>query len=246
VGCADLADWYLAHRIPVIDIGSHDWDRARDAVLPPGYEPSVCLQRLAKAGRVRRLTRGTYVVVDLARETPPIAIASALFADVRHYVTTDAALLFHGAIDQPLTDIVVVAEGARRPVQVGRLVVRRVTLNLQVLEAADAYETTAEGFRIVVASREQAVVDALTEPTWMTHRSLLPEILGALDDKSLGLATRGALARSTAAGQRLGFLLEEIGRDAPHDLRAIRPRSTVQLDPSRHGKVFSTRWRLYA
>jgi predicted transcriptional regulator of viral defense system len=246
VGCSDLADWYLAHHLPVIDIGSRDWERARDAVLPPGYEPSVCLRRLAKAGRVRRLTRGVYQVIDPVRETPPIAIASALFADVRHYVTTDAALLFHGAIDQPLTDIVVVAEGARRPVQVGRLVVRRVTLNPQVLEAADAYETTAEGFRIVVASREQAVVDALAEPMWMTHRSLLPEVLDALDDKGLDQTAKGALARSSAAGQRLGFLLDEMGREPPTDLRTLKPRSTVQLDPSRRGKVFSIRWRPYA
>lgn len=246
MSCPDLADWYLAHRLPVIDIGSRDWARARDAVLPPGYEPSVCLRRLAKAGRVRRLTRGVYQVIDLVRETPTIAIASALFADVHHYVTTDAALLFHGAIDQPLTEIVVVAEGARRPVQVGRLVVRRVTLNPQTLAAADAYETTAEGFRIVVASREQAVVDALAEPMWMTHRSLLPEVVGALDDRSLDQTAQGARARSSAAGQRLGFLLDEMGRELPTDLRTFRPRSTVQLDPSRRGTVFSTRWRLYA
>lgn len=73
MGCSDLADWYLTRRLPVIDIGSRDWRRARDAVLPPGYEPSVCLQRLARAGRVRRLTRGVYQVIDLVRETPSIA-----------------------------------------------------------------------------------------------------------------------------------------------------------------------------
>lgn len=246
VSCSDIAFWYLERRLAVIDLGSKAWSEARDEVLPSGYEPAVCLRRLVDARKVRRLTRGVYQVVDPVRETPLIAVASALFADVEHYVTTDAALAFHRAIDQPVPEIVVVAQGARRPLLVGRTRVRRVALKREAFLMADFYSTSAEGFRISVATREQAIIDALAEPSWLTHFSLLPEILMTLQDDEIQRAAVGALGRSTAAGQRLGFLLDEAGRIAPAELTKHRPLSNVRLNPERKGGKFSTRWRVYA
>jgi len=245
LSCSDIATWYLERRLPVIDLASRTWERARAEVLPPGYGPSVCLRRLVDARRIRRLTRGVYQVIDPVRDTPTIAVADALFADVEHYVTTDAALAFHRAIDQPVVEIVVVAAGSRRPVRVGTTRVRRVALRPEAFLAADAYLTSLDGFRLTVAAREQAVVDALGEPSWMTHLTLLPEVLAALDDDDLARVADGALGRSTAAAQRLGFLLDEAQRPAPATLARLRPRSTVRLDPRVKSGTFSTRWRVY-
>lgn len=245
MGCTDITTWYLARRIPIIDLASKAWKQAREELLPRGYEPSVCLRRLKDARRVRRLTRGVYQVIDPARETPTIAIADALFADVEHYVTTDAALAFHRAIDQPITEIVVVAAGARRPIWAGESRVRRVALKPSVFLTADAYVTSVDGFRITVAAREQAIVDALAEPSWMTHFTLLPEVLAVLDDDEVRRVANGTLRRSTAAGQRLGFLLHETQRKVPGELDRLRPRSTVRLDPRHKSNSFSTRWRVY-
>jgi predicted transcriptional regulator of viral defense system len=245
MGCSDIATWYLERRLPVIDLTSKTWARVREEILPPGYEPSVCLRRLMDARRVRRLIRGVYQVIDPVRDTPAIAIADALFADVEHYVTTDAALVFHRALDQPLTEIVVVAAGSRRPIRVGTARVRRVVLRTEAFLAADAYMTSVDGFRVTVAAREQAIVDALGEPSWMTHLTLLPEVLAALDDDALRRVADGALRRSTSAAQRLGFLLDEAQRPAPAELARLRPRSTVRLDPRLKSGSFSTRWRVY-
>lgn len=245
MGCSDIATWYLERRVPVIDLSSTTWDRARRDVLPAGYQPAVCLRRLLDARRVRRLTRGVYQVIDPVRDTPAIAIADALFADVEHYITTDAALAFHRAIDQPVPEIVVVAAGSRRPISVGNARVRRVVLKPLAFLAADAYLTSIEGFAVTVAAREQAIVDGLAEPSWMTHLTLLPEVLAVLDDDALRRVADGALRRSTAAAQRLGFLLDEAERPAPRELEQLRPRSSVRLDPRRQGGRFSTRWRVY-
>jgi hypothetical protein len=86
----------------------------------------------------------------------------------------------------------------------------------------------------------------LAQPLWMTHRSLLLEIIPKLGSDELDRLARGALSRSSAAAQRLGFLLSEAGQSLPAELQELRPRSTAELDPSRHGRHFSTRWRLYA
>jgi len=180
------------------------------------------------------------------RETPAIAIASALFAEVPHYVTTDAAFAFHGLLDQPIRTITVVLSSTRRAIDIGRAVVRPVTVSADRLRAADAYATTADGFAVRLASREQAVVDAVAEPAWMMHGDLLAEVLAVFADDELERTAVGALARSTAAGQRLGYLLEDAGRQPPKLLAEMRPLRSVSLRPgdTRRGS-YSTRWRVY-
>jgi predicted transcriptional regulator of viral defense system len=204
------------------------------------------LARLEKSGRVRRIGRGLYIVVDRVRETPAIAIASGLYADDPHYVTTDAALVFHGLLDQPVRRIVVVQAHRRTPIDIGPAVVWPVKLEVDRVIAADSYETTTDGFRVRVASREQAIVDALAEPAWMEHGDLLAEVLGALSEEELERAVALARGRTKAAAQRLGYLLEDAGRAIPDALADFRPLRAVRLHPGLKRKgAYSTRWRVY-
>ena len=246
MSCSDLPQWYLRRRIPVVDLRSSTWTKARSEVLPPGYAPGQCMSRLVKARRIRRVGRGVFIVVDPVRETPAIAIASALFADLPHYVTTDAALAFHGLIDQPISRIAVVLSTRRRPIKIGSAVVRPVVQPPDRITVADAFDTTTDGFTVRLATREQAVVDALAEPAWMEHCDLLQEVLTALTPDELDRTAAAAMARSTAAAQRLGYLLEGAGQEAPAVLEQLRPLRAVKLRPGQTTKgPYSTRWRVY-
>ena len=247
MSCSDLADWYLRNRVAVLDVRSAAFQRARDQVMPTGYDANVCLRRLVKAGRIRRIRAGLYVIRDPARETPPIAIASGVFAAVPHYVTTDAALAQHGLIDQPITTVTVVLPRIRRSFALDpATTLRPVTLDEDRIREADAYQTTVDGFGIRVASREQAVVDALAEPRWMTHGDLLPEVLAAFSDDEVERTAGGVMARTTAAAQRLGYLLEEAQRRVPSSLASLRPVRAVRLRPQNRSRgPYSTRWRVY-
>ncbi|MBI5942241.1 MAG: hypothetical protein HY859_17675 [Caulobacterales bacterium] len=231
----------------MIDLASSTWRRAAAAVVPRGYPPSVCLSRLASKGRVRRLQRGLYVPIDPVRETPVIAIASGIFADVPHYVTTDAALVHHGLLDQPVPLITVVMCLVRRPILIDATTrVRPVTLQQVRVTQADAFETSVEGFSIRVAGREQAVVDGLAEPRWMIHGDLLPEVLAAVPDEEVERWATIVLRRTTAAAQRLGYLLEDAGRRLPEALAALHPVRAVRLRPQRRARgPYSTRWRVH-
>lgn len=204
------------------------------------------MARLAKAGRVRRIRRGLFVVIDPIRETPAIAIASALFADEPHYVTTDAALAFHGLIDQPIRRITVVLSRTRRPIDIGPALVRPVFMKADRLAAAGAFDSTADGFKVRVAGREQAVVDALAEPTWIVNWDLQTEMLSTFSEEELKRIAESALARSIAAAQRLGYVLEDAGRTIPSPLADLRPVRAVRLRPDLRGRrPYSTRWRVY-
>ena len=244
--CSDLPNWYLQRRIAVIDFGSATWRKARAELIPPGYAPDQCLRRLAKAGRVRRIGRGLYVVIDPVRETPAIAIASSLFTEETHYVTTDAALAFHGVIDQPIRQIVVVLTRTRRPIDIGSALVRPAKMRSGLLTAAGASDTMTEGFKIRVATREQAVVDALAEPAWMVYGDLLTEVLASFSEEEIERIAVAASGRSTAAAQRLGYLLEDAGRKVPGSLASLRPVRAVRLRPGHKSTgPYSTRWRVY-
>lgn len=246
MSCSELPNWYLERRIAVVDLASATWRKARAEVVPPGYAPNECLRRLAKAGRLRRIGRELFIVVDPVRETPAIAIASALFTSEPHYVTTDAALAFHGAIDQPVRQMVVVLSHTRRPIDIGPALLRPVTMRTAQLADVDAYDTTAEGFKIRVATREQAVVDALAEPAWIVHGDLLPEVLAGFSEDEIERTASAALARSTAAAQRLGYLLEDAGRSVKGSLASLRPIRAVRLRPANKTRgPYSTRWRVY-
>jgi predicted transcriptional regulator of viral defense system len=215
-------------------------------LISPGVTQAICLRRLVDAGRLRRLRRNLYVVVDPARETPPLAVADGAFAGTEHYVTTDAALAFDGLIDQPIPIItVVVPRRNLRGTAVGGSTIRPVDMAPAAFAAADRYATTTDGFTVTIATRVQAVLDALAEPKWMSHASLLPEILAAFEPESVRALAEAALARSRAAAQRLGHLLEDAGQEVPEPLARFVPRSTVELRPGHRSGIFSTRWRVH-
>jgi len=244
VSCADVPDWYLRHRIPVINTRSSTWLEARSQVLPPGYENTTCMRRLAEAGRVRQLARGLWQVIDPSREPPSLALADAIFRDAVHYITTDAALEAEGLIDQPVPTITVVVRKKARPIKVGLTTIRAVWLAESKLSSAGFTKTSREGYRVSLATPAQALVDALAQPDWMTHRTLLPEVLVQLPPRDLETAAETALLRSKAAAARLGYLIEEVRLPVPRALETFVPVARTELTPGRRGP-YSTRWRVY-
>jgi predicted transcriptional regulator of viral defense system len=244
MSCADIPEWYLRHRIPVINTRSGTWRDVSDQLLPPGYETTTCLRRLADAKRVRQLARGLWQVLDPAREPPAIALAEAVFRDVEHYITTDAALAAEGLIDQPVPVITIVARKKARPLTVGPATIRAVWMDERDLAAAEVVRTTRDGYQVTLASPAQAIVDALAEPRWMTHGSLLPEVLQQLPATDIAAAAERSLARSKAAAARLGYWLDDTGLPIPEPLGSFVPNARTELVPGRRGP-YSTRWRVY-
>jgi len=224
-----------------------EWVLAQAAVgLRSGVTQEKCLARMVETGLLRHVRRGLYVVVDPARETPPAAVASGAFAHMDHYVTTDAALAIHRLIDQPIPVITVIVPRTRpASFRLGTTLVRAFEMPRDRFNAADHYATTLEGFSVQLASRVLAVADALEDPRRMTHLSLLPEILPALDADEIDRLAAAALARSRAAAQRLGYLLDDAGVSIPAGLTSLAPTSVAYLRPGHRSGSFSTRWRVH-
>ena len=247
---SDLHRWLLGNHVAVVNLHSRDWTLAQEAVgLRRGVTQEKCLARMVETGLLRHVRRGMYVVVDPAREAPPAAVASGAFAHMDHYVTTDAALAVHRLLDQPVLMITVIVPRTRpASFRFGATLVRASEMPRGRFDAADHYAMTLEGFSVRLASRVLAVADALEDPRRMTHLSLLPEILPALDADEVELlaaAAAAALARSRAAAQRLGYLLDDAGVSIPAALTTLVPTSVADLRPGHRSGAFSTRWRVH-
>jgi len=244
VSCAAIPDWYLSHRIPVINTRSPTWREASQQLLPPGYDSTTCLRRLAEAKKVRRLASGLWQVLDPSREPPSIALADAVFRDAEHYITTDAALETEGLIDQPIPIITVVVRKKTRSIKIGLATIRAVSMAERRLSAAEVLQTSRDGYKVSLATPVQALVDALAQPGWMTHRSLLPEVLVQLSPRDVDSAAEQTMARSKAAAARLGYLLDDARLPIPQTLESFSPAARTELTPGRRGP-YSTRWRVY-
>jgi predicted transcriptional regulator of viral defense system len=200
---------------------------------------------MVETGLLRRVRRGLYVVVDPAREAPAAAIASGAYAHIEHYITTDAALAIHGLVDQPIPTItVMMPRPAPTPFHLGKTPIRCSRISDAQFRRAGHYRTTLDGFRVDVASRVQAVLDAIEDPRRMAHYSLMPEVLRSLDADEVARLASAALRTSQAAAQRLGYLLEDAGTEPSEVLADFHPSSVVILEPGRPWSVFSTRWRV--
>jgi hypothetical protein len=208
----------------VLDVSTEAWRIVRRDILPRGYSRDTCTRRLVAAKRLRPLVRGRFLVIDPVREVPAIAIASGLFAERVHYVTTDAVFEFHRLTDQPVPEIVVAMPETHRRIDLGGTTVRPVTVAAARFATADFVHTTMRdgGYRLVLASVEQAIADAVTHPRWSMHYSLLPEILARTREYDLGALVRIVTTRGAAATLRLHDLLREAGIGARRDLGSYR------------------------
>ncbi len=245
----DLHRTLLRARVAVLDTKSEYWrSLVSQDDASPGVDAWMVIRRMAHAGLLQPVKRGVYAVVDPVRATPAIAVASGVYGSREHYITTDAALAFHRLMDQPVPVIraAVPTGGALATFKAGGAKVEALIVVARKFGAADWYETRIDGFPVKVASRVQAVVDAVDHPKRMTHFSLLPEVLRSLRQDEVEEAGTRALGASSAAAQRLGFLLDEGGVPVPSALLQLHPTFTVSLLPQSRRGTFSARWRIRA
>ncbi len=245
--CSDLPRSVLRQGMAVINTEAPRWASLRaEFGLDSTKAQSACFKRLTQRGDLVRLRRGIYVPTAGILDVPELAIASGAVAHLAHYVTTDRALEHHGLINQPIVTTTVVVAGEVAPIPVGNHTLRFVKVAEERATRAQAFDTAAATFPARVASRQQAILDALVEPGWMIYLDLLPEVLSVLDPREMEWLAGAALRAGSAPAQRLGYLLDEARAPMPHGLAALRPRSTAYLDPARkRAGSFSTRWRLY-
>lgn len=206
---------HLAGR-PGVVVVEHDLAELRELT---GHDKAslALIDRLAKAGRLRRVRRGAYVIVSLLGtvEADSLDLVAAL-TEAPYLVTAGKALQFHDLTDQHFRRVCVAVGTQRRAWSWRGERVTYVRVKAARLKVAAARTTRT---RARIALPERAVIDSLAYPSWGVTLSQVVEAIDRATDKDETFADRLAVEAanlgSAATARRAGFLVSRIaGREA--------------------------------
>jgi len=210
------------------------------------------LHRLHRKQWVRRLERGKYMILPLAAG-PEVQwaeheylIAASLVEP--YYLAYATALHYYGYSERPLDPVVIATTRRKRPVTIGNLTYRFVTLTPHKFFGYKPI-SLLDG-TVQMAEREKAIADGFDHP------KLAGGVLEAAKGLWFGsqeldwgkLVTYTLRLRNRVAARRLGFWLELLdlgGRQLLSQLESGKGHSYARLEPSgpSDGRR-NTRWRL--
>ncbi|HEV7774071.1 MAG TPA: type IV toxin-antitoxin system AbiEi family antitoxin [Conexibacter sp.] len=184
----------------------------------------VALDKLERSGRIQRVRRGAYALVDSTGNVRVdlLDLIAALTPDP-YLVSGGRALQLHGLTDQHFRRVHVLVPHALRSWSWRGDDVRYVSTGVSLRGGA----TRARPSRARIAPPERAIADSLSHPRWGVTLAQVAEALDAMlaRDRTFAdrLAREAVRQRSHALARRLGLLVSHLaGPDAARPLIPLR------------------------
>ena len=201
-----------------------------DGVTGERRRSQIAIHRLALAGWLRPIRRGTYAVRSESGSlrVSALELVGAL-ARGPHLVTAGQALARHGLPDQAFREIVVVVPHAHRPWSWQGTHVRYVRMPAgQIWGGRDHHFDHA--LTTTIARPARAILDSIAHPHWGISISQVVEAADRASRHDPAFVERLALAASrygnAMASRRLGFIIERLeGPEAARAFAALRGSS---------------------
>jgi len=216
------------------------------------------IRQLVRTGLIAEIENGKYLLLGFEPErtlSNPLFIACHLVSP--GYISFWSALHAHGLTEQAPLTVYVATTRKKPPVEYAGYRFRFVTI--QPRKFFGYYREYIGGLPVVIADREKALIDSLSEPEYAGGIAEVAKALrAAIDEIDLNILVEYAnRIGDKTLGSRLGFLLDLLGRPVePCDKASandgepgapclIRSRSLVKLDPGRplQGRR-NAHWRL--
>jgi len=239
--------------------GLYCFERSKVQAALPVSSAAVgkALQRLASKGRVIRLRKGFHAIVPLeyaAQGTPP---SDWFIEDLMrslgqpYYIGLLSAAAVHGAAHQQVQQLQIVVPGQERPIEVAGLSIR--FFRKKDFTATPLQPRKGHSGMLPVSSPEFTALDLVRYARHIggldAILTVLTELAEAIDPARLAAAS--ATESETAYVQRLGWLLDHLGKTALADalhaaLPVAKPLPRAALDPGapRVGPITGNRWRI--
>lgn len=195
------------------------------------------IDRLERDGQLRRVRRGTYVLVgqDGTVRVDLLDLISAI-TPKPYLVTAGRALMFHELTDQHFRNAIVLTATQLRPWTWRGEAVRYVRFEAN---AAPRTSTRTRRTSARVALPERAILDSLDHPRWGVT---LPQVVYAMDlalrrDRAFAdrLAAEASALGGAALARRAGYLVSRLaGPDAARPFQLLLGKSKA-ITPLRPG-----------
>lgn len=213
-----------AARRPGIFVLANDGE-ALDELTGSRARTHALVKQLEGEGRLQRVRRGTYVLVDSnGNASVGILDLVAALTPTPHLVTGGRALQFHDLSDQHFRRIQVLVQHRLRDWSWRGDQVRYVESNLTKVSPVRTRKTRAR-----MATEERAISDCMTHTRWGVTLGQVVEALNgylsAPDNSPAALASEVALSGTDAVARRLGYLVSWLaGPDAALPFLPLRGR----------------------
>lgn len=216
----------VANRRPSIVLADQDF-AVVDEFSGSRTKTHALVSRLEAAGRVRRVRRGAYTLVDPAGNTRTTALDLVAALTPKPYlVTAGAALQFHELTDQHFRLIVVLTNTQLRGWTYRGQQMKYVRTDRRLAGASARSRRTPAA----IARPEIAIADSLDHPSWGVTLAQVSEAIDRMRDRDRGfpdlLATEVAEHYGHALARRLGVLITALaGQNAARAFLPLRGAS---------------------
>lgn len=239
--------------------GRYGFDRAEVESMRPGSRAAVgkALQRLAAKGRVKRLRKGFHAIVPVEYATRGLPPSDWFIDDLMrsldlpYYIGVLSAAALHGAAHQQVQQLQLVVPRQERPLALPELTIR--FFGKQCFDATPRESRKGHAGMLPVSTPAATALDLVRYARHIGGLDVVLTVLSELAESidSAGLAAAAAAESGTAAVQRLGWMLDWLGRTALADalhgtLPMARRLPKATLDPAapRTGSITGNRWRI--
>jgi predicted transcriptional regulator of viral defense system len=231
-------------------------DEAQKALSLSGLALKKSLERLSKKKSIVLVHRGFYVVVPLEYRArgilPPEWFVRDLmqFMELDYYVGLLSAAAIHGAAHQQPQEFHVVIPRSQRDIRIGNLSIRFFK-KAHLLSTPVVETKTSTGF-VRVSDPASTAIDLVAYEARIGGLSRVVTVLQELSEflKPDALVRAMAAEKNIAPIQRLGYLLEKIGRGSLASplkewVSSHHPRpAPLQTGISRKGSLRDPKWNI--
>lgn len=201
---------------------------------------------LVRAGWLRRLKRGLYLIIDslTARsqiDVPLLSIANALVKD--SYVSLSYALNYYQLFDQYNTTVVSVTAVDNKKYLIDNYTFRYSKVKKDMYFGFT--EKIINEKKVRLAEAEKALIDYLYLDKSFWSASLVFEKLREYHQElDLNKLQEYAVRSGLAVARKIGFLLDQLNLDSTLLFRKVQGNRSVSRFTA-DSKLFNAKWRLY-
>jgi len=239
--------------------GLYGFERSKIETSMPASPAAIgkALRRLADKGRVKRLRKGFHVIIPVEYATQGIPPSDWFINDLMrsldqpYYIGLLSAAALHGAAHQQVQQLQIVVPKQERPLKIPGLSIR--FFRKKDFAATPLQHRKGHSGMLPVSTAEATSLDLVRYSRQIGGLDAILTVLSELAESMTpgNLATTAALESEIALVQRLGWLLDHLGRQSLADaLHAALPASKflpkAALDPDapRTGTSTGNRWRI--
>ena len=204
------------------------------------------VSKLFKNGWLVRIKKGVYYITTLESRGTASGLSAYIIAQILvkdSYISTEAALQYHGMFDQYLKTITSVSQKQYKTKNIQKIIYKFIKTNKKHFYGWK--EVSIQSKSVKIATAEKAILDLLSfDKTIYAIDLVLEKLKEYKHNFSFNRFSRFIERQSISVQRILGFLFDKADIDSSYIQHQIKNKAGCSY-MSQDSKIFNAKWRLY-